>query len=403
MPFKVTRGVLVTVALAVGYGGAAGANTVLSAGTPGEPGAYVDARAQAMGGAALGLFDGKNVNAANPATPASYERAVFNLTLVRGYTTYETDQGRSVQTSFDVPGAELSVPVSTELALTLSFRQVLNHNYEFTWPLEYEGEIVGTNRWRGVGSVYGLAGGLAGRLGDRWLVGGVVGYDFGAPEEVFAKEYSVKGFSNTQENYETSYKGVQVRAGAGYWVTDKLSVGAVASAFTDHRVHETAYTEYATLYEDDHTFALPWSAGLGAGYAVGPRGRLAADLRYTGWSRFAVDGRGFGYRDTLEFHAGAEGRISTATRGFFLWRMPYRLGAFYVPWYSKERGELAQLGVAVGGGYLFQNNEESRLDVSLAYGRRGGSGSEGLREETLDLYVSFVGLETWIGKRDVEE
>lgn len=403
MDAKLIAGILVGVALAAVGGGTADANTILAAGTPGEPGADVDARAQAMGGAALGLFDGKNVNAVNPAAPASYERAVFNLTLVRGYASYETDQGRSVQTSFDLPGAELTVPVSGGLALTLAFRQVLNHNYEVTWPLEYEGETVGTNRWRGVGSVYGFSAGVAGRLGERWLAGGAVGYDFGAPEEVFAKEYTVKGFSNTQENYETSYKGVQVRGGAGYWVTDRLSVGAVASAFTDHRVHETAYTEYATLYEDDHKFALPWAAGLGAAYAVGPRGRLAADLRYTGWSRFAVDGEGFGYRDTLEFHAGAEGRISTSKRGFFLWRMPYRLGAFYVPWYSKERGEFAHFGVAAGAGYLFLNNEESRLDVSLAYGRRGGLASDGLREETFDLYISFVGLETWIGKRETEE
>lgn len=402
MAIKLTPGILVGLALAAISGGAA-ANTILAAGTPGEPGASVDARAQAMGGAALGLFDGKNVNAANPAAPASYGRAVFNLTLVRGYTSYETEQGRSVQTSFDLPGAELTIPVSTGLALTLAFRQVLNHNYEVTWPLEYEGEIVGTNRWRGVGSVYGLSAGLASRLGERWLVGGAVGYDFGAPEELFAKEYSVKGFSNTQENYETSYKGVQVRAGAGYRVTDKFSVGAVASAFTDHRVHETAYTEYTTLYEDDHTFALPWAAGLGAAYEVGPRGRLAADLRYTGWSRFAVDGEGLGYRDTLELHAGVEGRISTSKRGFFLWRMPYRLGAYYVPWYSKEHGEFAQFGVAAGAGYLFLNNEESRFDVSLAYGRRGGLASHGLQEETFDLYVSFVGLETWIGRREIEE
>jgi long-subunit fatty acid transport protein len=186
-------------------------------------------------------------------------------------------------------------------------------------------------------------------------------------------------------------------------VTDKLSLGAAVKLYSTHRVHETVFTEYATLYEEDRDFTMPWSAGLGAAYVVGPRGRFAADLRYTAWSAFAVDGHDFGYRNTLEFHAGAEGRLTTAKKSFFLWRMPYRAGVSYVPWYSTEHGELAKMGVSVGAGYLFKNNENSRLDVALGYSRRGNSPSEGLKEEMIDFYVSIVGLEAWLGKRGRED
>lgn len=383
--------------------GPAPANTILAAGTPGEPGADVDARALGMGGAAIGLFDGSNVNAFNPAVPASYNRAVFNLTLCRGYNSYETSQGKSVEITYDLPRAELAIPVSRSLAASLAFREELNQNYEITRPLEDEGGVVGTSRLRGTGSVYSFSLGLAGRLGERWYVGAATGYDFGAPKEIHTKEFKTKGYSRLEENLEASYRGVKVTAGAGYLVTDKLSFGAMAEFFGNHSVHETIFTEYATLREDDYQFALPWSLGLGAAYVVGPRGRFAADVRYNRWSRFAVDGEGFGYRDTFEVHGGAEGRLTTARKSFFLWRLPYRVGASYVPWYATTNGKFAKLALSVGAGYLFTKNEDSRLDFTLEYARRGDLASQGLREEMFDFYISVVGLETWLGKRERED
>jgi hypothetical protein len=383
--------------------GPAAANTILAAGTPGEPGADVDARAVGMGGAAIGIFDGANVNAYNPAAPASYNRAVFNLTLCRGYNSYETTRGKSVEITYDVPRAELAVPLSRSLALSLAFREELNRNYEITRPLESEGVVIGTSRLRGAGSVYSFAAGLAGRLDDRWYAGAAAGYDFGAPKDIHTKEFKAKGYSRIEETAEAAFKGVKGTAGAGYLATDKLSFGAVVEFFGNHDVHEKVFTEYATLRENDHKFAFPWSVGLGAAYVVGPRGRFAADVRYNRWSRFAVDGEDLGFRDTLELHAGAEGRLTTARKSFFLWRMPYRLGASYVPWYGTANGEFAKLAVAAGGGYLFTANEESRLDFALEYSRRGELASQGLREEMFDFYLSVVGLETWFGKRERED
>jgi hypothetical protein len=307
-------------------------NTILAAGTVGEPGIDVDARAIGMGGAALALFDGTNVNGTNPAVPASYERAVFSVTLYRGYNSYDTREGTSVGTAYDVPRAELAVPISEAVVSSVVFRQELNQNYELTRPLEYEGKPVGTSRLKGVGSVYSFSAGVASRLGNRWFGGVSVGYDFGAPTEIYTKEFKVKGYSQIEEQLEAAYKGVKGTLGAGCMVSDRLSLGAAAKIYGDHRVHETVFTEYATLDEEDYRFKMPWAAGLGAAYVVGPRGRFAADVRYTSWSRFAVDGEKLGFRNTVEFHAGAEGRIKAERKSFFLWRMPYRVGVSYAPW-----------------------------------------------------------------------
>ena|GEM_PF-1125822 len=395
--------VILILALPTLFTGPALGNTILAAGTAGEPGIDVDARAVGMGGAALALFEGTNVNGTNPAAPASYGRAVFNVTLYRGYNSYDTREGRSVEITYDVPRAELAVPISEAAAFSAVFSQELNQNYELTRPLEYEGKPVGVSRLKGVGSVYSFSAGIASRFGGRWLGGVSAGYDFGAPREIYSKEFKAKGYSRIEEDFEAAYKGVKGALGAGFLISDRLSLGAAAEIYGDHRVHETVSTEYATLYEEDHRFKMPWSAGLGAAYVVGPRGRFAADVRSTSWSRFAVDGRKFGYRNTVEFHAGAEGRLTTGAKSFFLWRMPYRLGVSYAPWYSMEHGDFAKAGVAAGAGYLFSNNENSRLDFALEYSRRGDRASQGLGEQMLDFYLSVVGLEAWLGKRGRED
>jgi len=382
---------------------AAGANTILAAGTPGEPGVDTDARALGMGGAALGLFDGKNVNAANPAVPASYGRAVFNITLARAYNSYDTAQGRSVEITYDIPAAELTIPFSDAVAGTLRFSQVFNPNYEFTMPLENDGKTMGTSRQRGRGEVYRLGAGAAARLGKRWYAGLAAGYDFGAPKDVYVKDFKVKGYSDITENREYSYKGVGVRAGAGFMLNDKLSLGAMAEFMPTHTVRETLFTNFAELEVSDHRFALPWQAGLGAAYVIGPRGRVAADVRYTGWSAFKVDGAPQGYKDTVQVGLGAEGRLSTSRKGLFVWRMPYRLGVFYTPWYTTTHGDLAKMGVTAGAGYLFLNNEESRLDFALEYSRRGSLGANGLAEQFYNFYLSVVGLETWVGRKGEDE
>jgi len=391
----------VLVVLMTGLAATAAANTILSVGTPGEPAAAVDARALGMGGAALALADGSNLNGLNPAVWASLKRAGFNLTAVRGYNSYETAQGKSVNVNYDVPGVEIALPAAENLTVAFSFREKLNQNYEVTAPLEFGGERIGTSERRGVGGLYALRLGAARRLSARWLAGLNAGYDFGAPEEVYTKTFTEKGYSDVQERLATSYRGVGGALGIVWLTDDHLSFGAAAELYARHSCREETSNDYVTLIESDHQVDLPYAGGVGAAYIFGPRARAALDVRYTAWSGFRVDGVGQGFRDTVEVRAGAEGRINAGRKGFFLWRMPYRCGAFYAPWYGRDYGTYTAFGVTAGAGYLFQNNEDSRFDAAFEYVRRG-SAATAVREEQMNFYISVVGVETWFGKQQEE-
>lgn len=388
-------------AWALAWATAAFANSILTADCPGEPGVPVDARALGMGGAALGLCDGTNLNALNPAVLASLKNASFDFTILRGYNDYETAYGKSVSVSYDIPGAELAVPAGRDFVVGFSFREKLSVNYRMTTPLEYEGAPIGMSERRGVGAMYALRATVARKWQDRWLAGFAAGYDLGGPREVEAKAFKAKGYNDISETHEMDIKGVGGTLGIGYIAGEKLFFGAAAEFYLRHSVHEELYNDFTTYAENVRHADLPWAGGLGAAYNFNPHFRAAADARYTRWSDYKIDGRSYGYRDTMEFHGGVEGRINTEAKGFFLWRMPYRAGAFYVPWYDQSRGDYAFAGVTLGAGYLFHNNQDSRLDVAFEYGRRGG-GAQPVREEQMNLYLSVVGLETWFGRQQDE-
>lgn len=377
----------------------AGSNTILSAGNLGEPGAGVDARSIAMGGTAIGGFDGFNVNSLNPATPASYGRAVFNLTLTRGYNSYETDFGRSVEVSYDAPGAELTVPVSSNTTTTIRFAEKFNRNYEYTRPLYSDEGLIGISRRTGKGAVYELGGSVAFSPAPAWLAGLGVYYNFGAPKDVYTKDFYKKGYSDITETIETAYSGFVLRGGAGLRLDARLTVGCFVEGGPPWRLDAGTYTDYATLRESRHSLKPPWAGGFGTAFKFGPRGVVTTDVTYGAWSVVKVDAAACNFRDVISVRAGAEGRLSTARKTFLLWRIPYRIGAFYEPWYDASAAAPSRVGMAVGAGYPFLANEESRLDFALEYSRRGSLGTNGVREEFYNVYISVVGLETWLGRK----
>ncbi len=379
------------------------ANSILTRDTPGEPGTDGDARAMAMGGAILGLTDGSNGNFTNPAIPATFGRASFGINFERNYVDYVTSYGKSVNISYDVPRVGLSIPLIYDTAISISLNERYDCNFEVTAPLYVGGYYAGVRRLIGKGAVYSVAGGLSAKLGDRLFVGLAGHYNFGAPRELWQNDYYIKGFSDTEVVVETGVSGAVIAAGVAYNVTDKISLGGFAEVPSVLKVHEKTYTEYDELYESDHEFSLPMRAGIGFAYHLKDNLVAVGDVKYTRWSGFAIDGANIAeFRDTVEVHAGAEFQPSLDNKAFLLLRTPYRAGVFYEPWYDTTRGEAARMGVSAGLGYIFRGNDNSRLDFTFEYSKRGGIDVNGVDENIYNLYMSLVGIESWLGKSDEE-
>jgi long-subunit fatty acid transport protein len=367
--------------------------------TPGEPGTDGDARAMAMGGAVLGLADGSNGNLVNPAIPATFGHAYFGINFERNYIDYKVPYGKSVSISYDIPRVWLSIPFLYNTAISVSLNERYDQNYEVGAPLYVNGAYAGVQRIVGEGAVYSVAGGLSAKLNEKLYVGLAGHYNFGAPRQLWQNDYYIKGFSDTEITIESRVSGFVIAAGLAYRINDEISVGGFAEIPSTLKVNERTYTEYGDIEEHDHEFNLPIRGGTG--FAYKPLNNLVtvADVKYTRWSGFGVNGSGFDkFRDTIEIRGGAEYRPSLDKRAFVLWRTPYRAGVFYEPWYDTSRGEAARIGASAGLGYVFNNNENSRLDLTFEYSHRGGLDKNGVEENIFNLYMSLVGIEAWLGK-----
>ncbi|MCP4229029.1 MAG: hypothetical protein GY771_02635 [bacterium] len=375
------------------------ANSILTRDTPGEPGTDGDARAMAMGGAVLGLADGSNGNFTNPAIPATYGRASFGINFERNYIDYRVPYGKSVNISYDVPRVGLSIPFLYDTAISVSLNERYDQNYEVGAPLYVNGGYAGVQRIVGKGAIYSIAGGLSAKLNDRLYIGLAGHYNFGAPRELWQNDYYLKGFSDTEITIESRVSGFVVAAGLTYKLNDVVSLGGFAEIPSTLQISEKTYTEYDDLEESEYEFNLPIRAGTGFAYKPLDNLVTVGDVKYTRWSGFAVNGTEVDeFRDTIEIRGGAEFRPSLDKRAFVLWRTPYRAGVFYEPWYDTTRGKAARIGVSAGLGYIFNKNEDSRLDFAFEYSHRGGLEQNGVEENIFNLYMSLVGIETWLGK-----
>jgi hypothetical protein len=385
------------------FGLPAWGNSILTVGTPGELGTTMDARAMAMGGAGLALLDGSNANLVNPAVAATYRNTTFDLSFERNYTDYRVPYGKSVNISYDLPRVVVGTPFYWNSALFIGLTERYDQNYLVTAPLYERGNLVGVRRIVGEGAVYAISGGGATRFGGRLYVGAAGYYHFGAPKVLYQHDYYVKGYSETEETAETSYRGFAIGVGIGYRVTEKVHLGGYFEIPHQLNVEAETYNNYGTLEESGHKFSMPARGGFGAVYRKSDRWCIAGDVGYVGWKSFRVDGGSvLPTRNVLSFHAGLEVKPTTEKRRFFLFRQPYRAGFFYRPWYDETRGPMAETGFSAGFGYLFRDNDESRVDFAFEYAKRGGLEENGLEETVYNMYLSIIGIEAWIGKM-VEE
>lgn len=401
---RTARAVTIIVAIVLFGARPACANSIFTVGTPGELGTAMDARGMGMGGAGLALLDGSNANLLNPAVAATYDKTAFNLSFERNYTSYRVPYGNSVNVSYDLPRVAVGLPFYWNSALFIGLTERYDQNYLVTAPLYEGGNRIGVRRIVGKGAVYAISGGGAIRLGERLYVGAVGHYHFGAPRVLYQHDYYAKGYSDTEEAVETSYRGFTIGAGMGYRLTDKIHLGGYFEIPHQLNVEAESYNEFGTIEESSYKFSMPARGGFGAVYRHSDRWVVAGDVGYVGWGSFKVDGDNIlPTRNVLSFNTGFEFRPTTEKRSFFLFRQPYRVGFFHRPWYDEAHGAAAETGFSAGFGYLFRDNNESRIDFAFEYARRGGLAENGVEETIYNMYLSVIGIEAWIGKMAEED
>lgn len=383
----------------------ASADTLLNIDQMGEPFLAYEARAIAMGNACIALYDGANTSLLNPACSAQLSTTMFNATYLRYQTRYSLYGQESAVVEHNLPNISFTAFIpKIELPVTVGYRTYYDWGIKVAQPLIVEGEEVGEEWYIGKGSLNCFSVASARRLLPWMSLGLRLDYYFGAPKEAWIKDFSSDYYTDVRDVLEHRMHGASFTVGA----VGSMGMGLDVGFFYQHKakldVEDTVTSNFGVVAEDSYTLTYPARMGFGIAYRSFPWLTAAIDVIHTRWSGFEGGNQEFDFQSTTEFHGGVEIVPSQNPKSFKLLRLPYRVGFYYIPWYGADPGggRYSEVGFTFGMGYLFGQNENSRVDVAFEFGRRGG-GDLDLQEDIFRLYFSVSALEKWLGKFTKED
>ncbi len=376
----------------------ASAYSLFALGRPGEPIPPADARGMALGNNALGLWDLGSLSLLNPATIAGREYSTLTLSTRWENNFYRVAAGSSVYEAVDLPNIQFVFDLPAGLAVGAGWQERQSWRFIYSQPLYDGDEEVGTAWVEGRGAVNGANLALAWAPNENLGLGLRATALIGSPAEVWRTDFDDENkdeYTDTEDHLVTDVVGLTLAAGVNARL-GQFNLGAYFEYPVLGDVTKVTESTFGEVSRESATFDFPVNFGLGVGWTANRNLLLVGDFRYEMWSGFAIDGVERGYDDTLHAGLGVEVIPSRRFTDFFLFRMPWRVGGYYETLYDSPRGtDLTELGVTVGTGIFFGEEDESAIDVAFQYARRGNFDENGLEEEIFRVMVSLNGSDNW--------
>jgi len=344
----------------------AGAQSVLASRGLGYPVEPLDSRSRGLGGVTTGLAD---------PTPSLLNPASVAGTLVYGFLVsmqpdhYDATAGAisTSGTTVRFPVLMAVIPASSRLALQVGYGSYLDQH----WAVEQSDSIDLTTGRVGVRDRFSSSGGVARfqagagyRLTDRLSLGLALDVFTGAAHD--STERTITGFLPAQSEVVYSYSGLGAGLGARWQPSARTSVSAAVHGGGHIRA------ESDSVGNERKDYSNPLSVDAGGSARIGSATTLVLSGRWAGWStvndELAASG---GARDA----AAVAGGVEYTGLSLFRKAMPVRLGGRYgqLPFrwsntaeFPTERAVTAGLGLGLGGG-------AASLDASAERGWRGGA------------------------------
>lgn len=374
---------------------------------------------KAMGGIAIGLRDGKQIN---PLNPASYT-AVDSLTfLFEGGVSLQNmninDNGvklNAKNASFDYLAMQFRLRKGIAMSVgLLPYSNVgynLTQSYDATETTPYNVKTLS-----GDGGLHQLYVGLGVKVIKNLSLGANISYFWGDITRSLEMRYSTTPNSYTYtETMATSISDYKLDFGAQYTLKldkkNSVTLGAVFSP--KHNLKNDSYKQI--LMENisnsqDYTVSttnlnakmgIPTSYGIGVTYNYDRRLTIGADYSTQKWGEVEYMGESNYFCDRTKISVGAE-YIPNLIGKSFLSHVKYRLGGFYTNPYYKIEGKRAtrEYGVTAGFG-LPVPRTYSVLSISGQFVKVKGLETNMVNENIFRISIGITFNERWFFKNKV--
>ncbi len=374
----------------------------------GQSSLFVSGQANGMGGAGIALADVVAINALNPAA----ERP-FPLTRVSGTFLYEGVQLRTTLASgwhnYAGPAAfRLNVPLGSAWAVTAGFQPVSLRDYslraegafQHTW---YGGqkEVTYVQEREGSGGLSALSLDLCRMIGGNVSLGLGGRFIYGTLRDTWRLTFDAEQFRPTEDEYSLHARGAAFVAGVLVEPLKNFRVGGfyqTKANLTLERRGESRYVYSDTVGTVESVY--PAAFGIGVYSILGKSWTLVADVLVEDWREFRWDDR----TDPLaqkawRVGAGVQFAPPVALLSSFWKKLQLRAGLYreVLPFTAVLGQTLDEKAVTFGLGVPLPEGR-GRLDLAVAFGRRGNLQDFPVQETFVRTTVTFIGAEKWFIK-----
>ncbi|MBN2201534.1 hypothetical protein JW777_06265 [bacterium] len=376
--------------------------SVLSSGGVGYPAGFAGARYAGMGGVSISLADPSSAGSWNPASLAEIRLTRLDIEYLYENNTFRDASGSSRSPYSNFNGFTLALPFGRGLSAAFGLSPCTRADYRIAYPDSLAGETFNKSV-EASGGLNSADAAFAFRI-RHWADFGLKAhYFFGKLDETWRIVFNGTGFTGTTDLLSSRMKGFSFTAGCIVHPLRVLSLGAVYRPGFDVDTEVERYADPLSGFPALHTgtITMPTAWGIGV-HGILPKGLLAAaEYSTEAWSRMTINGRSAPHlADAERLAFGLEWLPGLLpTDGFFrrtAYRAGFSVGRFYRT--DAENGPVREITATLGAG-LPLGNAASRMDASVAIGRRGGLSDNSFEEDFVRVSVSASLAEKWFTRK----
>jgi long-subunit fatty acid transport protein len=394
--------ILIAISLLLICTAASWAETYVYANTYGAPLLPADAAQVGMGGAGSASTDGGNNALGNPAALALMKNSRFVLNAARLRSDYKTDKGHGVYNDYTIPWFSLNMATNNGFGAAVGYAEEYEGNFQ-AWADLYDGdEVIGRREVWGKGTVPGYWGAVGFKLSKDISLGARAIYYYGTIGQQWKLHFYRKDYLYSEYRLSSQRQGVGGNLGVLWQQSPKLALGLNLTAPAYLAATDVDWAGTREYYRSNDKITYPPSALLGLNWQAAERTQFNLDVNYALWSmaRYTVL-EPSAVRDSFSIRTGGQW-YPLPPSGNFLSNFALRGGLYFSQGYPNDPGHrFNEMGLTMGTGYRFSENEDSKIDGAVAIGLRNGQSSAD--ERLFRVWVSFVGLENWFFPPPEEE
>ncbi len=372
-----------------------------------------------MGGVGIAQTGGRQINAMNPASYASIDSLTFLFDMgadVSMLWSKEDDKSER-KTGGGLDYLAMQFPFSRHMGGSIGLIPYSSVGYAFGSDI-----VHGTRQNQGTGGINQAYAGVAG----QWFglsIGANFCYNFGTitnalyavpqneTSSLFEHVMQIRDFDITLGLQYSKRWNRTNRATIGFIYSPKMSMHGTTWATFQNITSSTTKADTVGLQHMGGRYYRPNTFGVGLSYSHDRTSHfmVEADFLYQDWSKakyeplLDADGKvlfeGMNFNNRWRVGLGAE--YTPKTRGSYLKKITYRIGAYYVNDYLQIHGnKVKEYGVSCGFGFPTPEGK-TLINLGLEYKHRQASPQKLVSENYFNITLGVNFNEIWFWKREI--